>query len=162
MNKVYGKSDLQEILDLYANQDSRDEAIARAEQLLKDFANEDVDIEQSALEEFQKIIETFGITTNDAGEQVFTELGAQATARFQTIIDSLENAENAVDSDRILSLTSDQNQIKFDLVTLNVYKDMGLLHNACLPCPLLFSMLHCLPYIWLQCAQDLKYQTQMI
>ena len=67
MNKVYGKSDLQEILDLYANQDSRDEAIARAEQLLKDFANEDVDIEQSALEEFQKIIETFGITTNDAG-----------------------------------------------------------------------------------------------
>ena len=126
MNKVYGKSDLQEILDLYANQDSRDEAIARAEQLLKDFVNEDVDIEQSALEEFQKIIETFGITTNDAGEQVFTELGAQATARFQTIIDSLENAENAVDSDRILSLTSDQNQIKFDLVTLNVYKDMGL------------------------------------
>ena len=61
MNKVYGKSDLQEILDLYANQDSRDEAIARAEQLLKDFVNEDVDIEQSALEEFQKIIETFGI-----------------------------------------------------------------------------------------------------
>ena len=52
MNKVYGKSDLQEILDLYANQDSRDEAIARAEQLLKDFANEDVDIEQLALEEF--------------------------------------------------------------------------------------------------------------
>lgn len=50
MNKVYGKFDLQEILDLYANQDSRDEAIARAEQLLKDFANEDVDIEQSALE----------------------------------------------------------------------------------------------------------------
>lgn len=143
MNKVYGKSDLQEILDLYANQDSRDEAIARAEQLLKDFANEDVDIEQSALEEFQKIIETFGITTNDAGEefwkiietgittndageQVFTELGAQAAARFQTIIDSLENAENAVDPDRIFSLTSDQNQIKFDLVTLNVYKDMGL------------------------------------
>lgn len=126
MNKVYGKSDLQEILDLYANQDSRDEAIARAEQLLKDFVNEDVDIEQSALEEFQKIIETFGITTNDAGEQVFTELGAQAAARFQTIIDSLENAENAVDPDRIFSLTSDQNQIKFDLVTLNVYKDMGL------------------------------------
>lgn len=126
MNKVYGKSDLQEILDLYANQDSRDGAIARAEQLLKDFANEDVDIEQSALEEFQKIIETFGITTNDAGEQVFTELGAQAAARFQTIIDSLGNAENAVDPDRIFSLTSDQNQIKFDLVTLNVYKDMGL------------------------------------
>ena len=95
MNKVYGKSDLQEILDLYANQDSRDGAIARAEQLLKDFANEDVDIEQSALEEFQKIIETFGITTNDAGEQVFTELGAQAAARFQTMIDSVGNAENA-------------------------------------------------------------------
>ena len=38
----------------------------------------------------------------------------------------MENAENAVDPDRIFSLTSDQNQIKFDLVTLNVYKDMGL------------------------------------
>ena len=113
MNKVYGKSDLQEILDLYANQDSRDEAIARAEQLLKDFANEDVDIEQSALEEFQKIVETFGITTNDAGKQVFTELGAQAAARFQTIIDSLENAENAVDPDRIFffDIRPESNQI---------------------------------------------------
>lgn len=130
MNRVYGKSELQEILDLYANQDSRDEAIARAEQLLKDFVNENADVEQDALEDFQKIIETFGITTNDAGEQVFTELGAQAAARFQTIIDSLENAENAVDPDRIFSLTSDQNQIKFDLVTLNVYKDMGLVDTS--------------------------------
>ena len=34
MNRLYGKSDLQEILDLSANQDSRDEAITRAEQLL--------------------------------------------------------------------------------------------------------------------------------
>ena len=126
MNKVYGKSDLQEILDLYTNQDTRDEAITRAEQLLNDFVNGNADIEQSALEDFQKIIETFGMTVNDAGEPVLTELGAKAMAQFQTIIDSLENAENAVDSDRVFSLTSDQNQIKFDLVTLNIYKEMGL------------------------------------
>ena len=126
MNKIYNKSELQEILDLYANQDSRNEAITRAEQLLQDFANETADIEQDALEDFKKIIGTFGISTNDAGDPVFTELGAQAAARFEAIIDSLENAVNAVDPNRIFSLTSDQNQIKFDLVTLNVYKDMGL------------------------------------
>ena len=126
MNRVYNKSELQEILDLYADQDSQNEAITRAEQLLKDFVNEDADIEQSALGEFQKIIETFGMSVDYTGEQVFTELGAQAAARFQTIIDSLENAENAIDQNRIYQLTSDQNQIKFDLVTLNVYKDMGL------------------------------------
>ena len=126
MDRVYTKSELQEILDSYENPDSRDDAIRRAEQLLEDFANEDADIEQDALEEFQKIIETFGISTNDAGEQVFTELGARAAVRYQAIVESLENAENAVDSNRIFSLTSDQNQIKFDLITLKVYKEMGL------------------------------------
>ena len=126
MDRVYTKSELQEILDSYENPDSRDDAIKRAEQLLEDFANEDADIEQDALEEFQKIIEIFGISTNDAGEQVFTELGARAAVRYQAIVESLENAENAVDSNRIFSLTSDQNQIKFDLITLKVYKEMGL------------------------------------
>ena len=126
MQKTYGKSELQEILDMYANQDTRDEAITRANQLLTDFVNEDADIEQDALEQFQSIIETFGMETNAEGNQTFTQLGAQAAARFQQILDALENAENAADQDRIYQLTSDQNQIKFDLVTLNVYRDMGL------------------------------------
>ena len=130
MSKVYNKSELQEILDLYANQASRAEATARAEQLLKDFVNEDADVEQPALEAFQKIIETFGITVDNAGKHVFTQLGAQAAARFQTVIDSLGNAENLVDPNRIFSLTSDQNQIKFDLVTLKTYKEMGLVDTS--------------------------------
>ncbi|MBQ5699984.1 MAG: hypothetical protein IIV74_01665, partial [Alphaproteobacteria bacterium] len=130
MNRIYGKLDLQEILDLYAEPSSRDDAIVRAEQLLNDFVNENADIEQDALEEFKNVIETFGTSTNDAGEPVFTELGARAAARFQAIVDSLENAENAVDTKRIFSLTSDQNQIKFDLVTLNVYQDMGLVDES--------------------------------
>ena len=95
MQKTYGKSELQEILDMYANQDTRDEAITRANQLLTDFVNEDADIEQDALEQFQSIIETFGMETNAEGNQTFTQLGAQAAARFQQILDALENAENA-------------------------------------------------------------------
>lgn len=121
------------LIYVYENPDSRVEAIAAAEQMLKDFVAENADVEQDALPEFHKIIETFGMTTNDAGEQVLNELGAKAMARYQSIIDSLENAENTVDSNRIYSLTSDQNQIKFDLVILGVYKDMGLIDASVNP-----------------------------
>lgn len=128
MEKIYNKSELQEILDMYSRQDSTNNAIEQAYQLLTDFVNGNADIHPSALEEFQKIIETFCISVNEEGEQTLNELGAQATARFQSIVDFLENAENIIDENRIYSLTSDQNQIKFDLITLKIYREMGLIN----------------------------------
>ncbi|MBQ7409277.1 MAG: hypothetical protein IJV03_01805 [Alphaproteobacteria bacterium] len=126
MPKVYTKSELQEILDMYSSQDSRQKSIEIANNLLDSFINEKNDFEQSALPELQEIIETFCITKDQDGNNVLNELGARAMARYQSIIDSMENAENTADTQRIFSLTSDQNQIKFDLISLRVLRDMGL------------------------------------
>ena len=121
MKKIYTKSELQEILDAYANPDLRESTIERAKQLLKDYADENVDIEQSALDEFRQIINTFGGTQNDSGDVVLNETGAKAMACLESIVAAMENAENLADKNRIFSLTSDQNQIKFDLITLQIY-----------------------------------------
>ena len=130
MKKIYTKSELQEILDAYANPDLRESTIERAKQLLKDYADENVDIEQSALDEFRQIINTFGGTQNDSGDVVLNETGAKAMACLESIVAAMENAENLADKNRIFSLTSDQNQIKFDLITLQIYRDMGLVEQS--------------------------------
>lgn len=127
MQLVYTKSRLQEILDMYSSPDSREESIEIANRLLDNFINEKIDVEQSALPELQKIIETFCITKDTDGNNVLNEIGARAMAKYQSIIDSMENAENAADNQRIFSLTSDQNQIKFDLISLGILRDMGLI-----------------------------------
>ena len=128
--KIYTETELQNIIDLYAQgDDTRDQAIAMGNQFLTDFAKGEADIEESAYIEsdiFERILNIFGTEENGAGDDVINQLGAQALAQYEKNISELNNVSNAVDENRIYQLTSDQNQIKFDLVTLEIYREMGL------------------------------------
>ena len=133
MPRIYNKAELQNFLDLYSAEETREEAINQVNSFLTDFVNEEADVEREDLDLLNQVIETFGTYTDDEGNQKFTELGAQAMARYQSVKDSLENAVNAADENRIYQLTSDQNQIKFDLITLNIYREMGLVDESADP-----------------------------
>lgn len=130
MPRIYSKYELHELVEAYHDPETQAEATQTITQLLTDFANNLVDIEQLALPEFNDLIEVVGMTTNENGETILNEVGARASARMQSIMDNLENSENQIDDNRIHTLTSDQNQIKFDLLTLSIYKQMHLVSDG--------------------------------
>ncbi|MBR4806215.1 MAG: hypothetical protein IKZ64_00160, partial [Alphaproteobacteria bacterium] len=133
MSKIYTEAELQKFLDLYADTSTRINAIATATKFLNDFVKEEADIEESAYKEsdiFEKIIKTFCGTPLPDGGIKLNELGAQATARYQANIDRAATVANASDANGIYRNTSDQNQIMFDLVTLRVLQDMGLVDET--------------------------------
>lgn len=101
-------------------------AIALAERILFDFANERVDVADDAMDEFRDFLQDFGTTYNVSGERVLTEAGAAATLRYERIVSQLERVVEGAEDSRFMSLTSDKNQMLFDAKTLTVYKNMGL------------------------------------
>ncbi len=121
--QIYSNEDLQEILRLYQDDATHDDAIAIATQFLEDFINGHADVDDDALESLQQIVNTFGAERDENGNLIYNDLGNRAINRMQQIGISLENA---IHSDRINSMTSDENQIRFNLIRLNIYKDMGL------------------------------------
>ena len=121
--QIYSNEDLQEILRLYQDDATHDNAIAFATQFLEDFINGHADVDDDALESLQQIINTFGAERDEKGNLIYNDLGNRAINRMQQIGISLENA---IHSDRINSMTSDENQIRFNLIRLNIYKDMEL------------------------------------
>jgi hypothetical protein len=129
MSKIYTEAELQHFLDLYADDLTRIDAIATATEFLNDFVKEEADIEESAYKEsdiFDKIIKTFCGTPLPDGGIKLNELGAQALARYESIINRAATIANKSDPNDIYQFTSDQNQIMFNLVTLSVYRDMKL------------------------------------
>lgn len=120
---------MQRALDEYNNPETLEQGKELGERYLQLFVDDKLDIPEDSLDVFGEIIQTFGTVSDHDGTSKLTELGTQATAKYEAIVASLENAENALDKERIYSLTSDQNQVKFDIVTLKVYQEMGLVDD---------------------------------
>lgn len=124
--------DLQSILDAYSNaadDAARAAAANRANSVLNDFVNGTVDVAQDALGVFGNFLETFGTVRNERGERVLTDLGARATAKYEGIVNGLENQVGNIEPTRIYSMMSDENQIIFDKVSFGVFQKMGLLDS---------------------------------
>lgn len=126
---IVDKEALQRALDEYSNPETLEQGKALGERYLQLFVDDELDVSEDSLDVFAKIIETFGTVLDNDGTPKLTKLGAQAAAKYEGIVASLENAENALDKERIYSLTSDQNQVKFDIVTLKIYQEMGLVDD---------------------------------
>ena len=98
-------------------------------QMFEDFLDDKVDIEatQDALNVLFDIVAKFGVEKDSNGQEIATPLAQKVIQKAEALV---QNAENAVSNKRISSLNSDANQIKFDLITLSIYQEMGLVDKS--------------------------------
>ncbi len=127
--KILG-SDLREIMDAMrqATDANRHVVINAANDLLSNFVAGTLELDDDCLDIFPEFLMTFGVSKKENDKNMFTsQIAEQAAAKFENIVATKEEeARNAQTTNRIYSLNSDANQIKFDAITLGVYRSMGL------------------------------------
>jgi len=128
--KILSKADLEQLMHDFhnaKNDQERTDIQNKANEILSDFADNKADIDGVALDIFGDFLQTFGTQTDEQGRHVLTEIGARATANYESLINKLENQIANADKNIVYANTSDENQIKFNQITLKVYQTMGLI-----------------------------------
>ncbi|MBO5740281.1 MAG: hypothetical protein J6R52_04440 [Alphaproteobacteria bacterium] len=107
---------------------NRSVVIDTANDIMANFVNGNLELDDNALTAFADFLMTFGVTQGADGKTTFnSKIAEQAAAKFEGIIATKEAQERGrATTNRIYSLNSDANQMKFDVITLGVYQAMGL------------------------------------
>ncbi|MBR4860140.1 MAG: hypothetical protein IKV10_02450, partial [Alphaproteobacteria bacterium] len=107
----------------------RAQITTKANDVLQRFVSGDLVVSSDALDTFGEFLETFAVSVNTNGDKVMTEIGEKAFAKYEAEITEYEKDPVAKEpkKNRIYSLHSDANQIKFDAVSFAVMQSMGLI-----------------------------------
>ena len=131
MADVLLEKDLRDVFDALgqATDENRAVVIETANNIMANFVAGDLELDDSALSVFADFLMAFGVTQDANGKTIFnSKIAEQAAAKFEGIIATKEEQErnNQATTNRIYSLNSDANQMKFDVITLGIYQAMGL------------------------------------
>ncbi len=131
MADVLLEKDLRDVIDALgqATDENRAVVIETANNIMTNFVAGDLELDDSALSVFADFLMAFGVTQDANGKTIFnSKIAEQAAAKFEGIIATKEEQErnNQATTNRIYSLNSDANQMKFDVITLGIYQAMGL------------------------------------
>ena len=110
----------------------RAQITTKANDVLQRFVSGDLVVSSDALDTFGEFLETFAVSVNANGDKVMTEIGEKAFAKYEAEITEYEKDPVAKEpkKNRIYSLHSDANQIKFDAVSFAVMQSMGLIDKS--------------------------------
>ncbi len=132
MAEILLENDLRDVINALqqATDANRSVVIDTANDIMANFVNGNLELDDNALTAFADFLMTFGVTRGADGKTTFnSKVAEQAAAKFEGIVATKEAQErNRATTNRIYSLNSDANQMKFDVITLGVYQAMGLVN----------------------------------
>lgn len=132
MAEILLENELRDVINALqqATDANRSVVIDTANDIMANFVNGNLELDDNALTAFADFLMAFGVTQNADGKTMFnSKIAEQAAAKFEGIVATKEAQErNRATTNRIYSLNSDANQIKFDVITLGVYQAMGLVN----------------------------------
>lgn len=132
MAEILLENELRDVINALqqATDANRSVVIDTANDIMANFVNGNLELDDNALTAFADFLMTFGVTQGADGKTMFnSKIAEQAAAKFEGIVATKEEQErNRATTNRIYSLNSDANQIKFDVITLGVYQAMGLVN----------------------------------
>ena len=132
MAEILLENDLRDVINALqqATDANRSVIIDTANGIMTNFVNGNLELDDNALTAFADFLMAFGVTRGADGKTTFnSKIAEQAAAKFEGIVATKEAQEkNRATTNRIYSLNSDANQMKFDVITLGVYQAMGLVN----------------------------------
>ena len=132
MAEILLENDLRDVINALqqATDANRSVVIDTANDIMTNFVNGNLELDDNALTAFADFLMAFGVIRGADGKTTFnSRVAEQAAAKFEGIVATKEAQErNHATTNRIYSLNSDANQMKFDVITLGVYQAMGLVN----------------------------------
>ena len=132
MAEILLENELRDVINALqqATDANRSVVMDTANDIMANFVNGNLELDDNALTAFADFLMAFGVTRGADGKTTFnSKVAEQAAAKFEGIVATKEAQErNRATTNRIYSLNSDANQMKFDVITLGVYQAMGLVN----------------------------------
>ena len=132
MDRILLENELRDVINALqqATDANRPAIIDIANDIMANFVNGNLELDDNALTAFADFLMAFGVTRGADGKMTFnSRVAEQAATKFEGIVATKEAQErNRATTNRIYSLNSDANQMKFDVITLGVYQAMGLVN----------------------------------
>ena len=125
---IYTFSELENILNSYESSDKEksSQALKDANNLVFDFVDDKCDIDKSSPEAIQKFIDLIKTVGTLPNKTIMLDVYTRALAKIESFVSKTNEILDNIIGNRVYSLTSDENQIKFNMVTFFVYQDMNL------------------------------------